>query len=206
MCGRFCLDSDAAQIISTFNLHQNIVLTPRYNIAPLQLIPVIRTSGILEFITWGFRPDWLKPEQNSFINARIETLSERPAFKHAFRKQRCLIIATGFYEWKQIGTIKQPYFFSLPENKLFAFGGIYTGDTCAIITTQASQKEMVAIHQRMPLIITSDNYSAWLDPKTNIDKLQQQIQVTRSIFNVFAVSTKVNNPQNDFKECIKALN
>lgn len=204
MCGRFCLTADLDEINAIFHLKHSVVLKPRYNIAPNQVIPVIRRPGELEFLTWGLRPSWLKEGQNSFINARLETLEERPAFKQAIKLRRCLILANGYYEWKQIGTRKQPYHFFLPDNKIFAFAGIYDGDTCAIITSPAMQEDLIQIHQRMPLVLPQKYYATWLDAKVKNVNLHEYLQ-NDITFNVAAVSTKVNNPTNDFVECIKAL-
>ncbi|HSX20795.1 MAG TPA: SOS response-associated peptidase [Gammaproteobacteria bacterium] len=204
MCGRFCLYSEPTEIFAHFSVTQNAVLTPRYNIAPTQVIPVVRSIGTLDFLTWGLRPVWLKEGQNAFINARLETLNEKPAFKHAFKTKRCLIPANGYYEWKQVGTVKQPYLFSLPQNKIFAFAGLWDGDTCALITTTA-QPDLAVIHHRMPLIIDPQFYALWLDPKTSVANLQATIQQKPYHFTASPVSTKVNNPRHDFLECTKAL-
>ncbi len=205
MCGRFCLTASAQEISATFSLKHAVVLTPRYNIAPGNVIPVIRHFGTLDFINWGLRPSWLKEGQNPFINARMETLQERPAFRQAFKTRRCLILANGYYEWKKLGTVKQPYYFSLPEAKLFAIAGIYDGDSCALITTNAQQQDMRAIHERMPLVIPPNLYNVWLDPKAPSTALDLCLHNTDLKFNLFAVTNKVNNPKNDVIECIKPL-
>lgn len=205
MCGRFCLTADAEEINASFALKHSVVLKPRYNIAPAQVIPVIRNFGQLEFLNWGLRPSWLKEGQNPFINARMETLQERPAFKNAFKLRRCLVLANGYYEWKKIGSIKQPFYFSLPGAKLFAIAGIYDGDTCALITTTAWQQEMLVIHERMPLVLPPNLYKTWLDPKAQAIDLDTCLHNKELNFNVTAVTTKVNNPKHDVIECIKAL-
>ncbi len=205
MCGRFCLMADADTVIGAFNLRHNVILSPRYNIAPGQVIPVIRNLGNLEFIEWGFKPTWLKEGQAAFVNARSETLLEKPAFKQAITKQRCVIVASGYYEWKQIGKHKQPFYITLKNNRLLTFAGIYHNDTCAIITTQATG-EASKIKERMPQIIHPKLYTKWLDPKVKYESIYTDILSTEYDFDICAVSTKVNNPKNDFIECIKALN
>lgn len=205
MCGRFCLLADVATVTEHFALTQNVVLKPRYNIAPNQLVPVIRIPGTLEFLTWGFKPQWLKADQNPFINARLETIHEKPAFRQAFNHQRCLIIANGYYEWKQVGKYKQPYYITLPQQKLFAFAGVWVDDTCAIITKATQQQEILSIHQRAPAILDPKNYALWLDPKTDAAILQQTLHFADHILTASPVSSKVNNPQNDFVECTKPL-
>jgi len=206
MCGRFSLRADIAAVVAHYALTRNVVLKPRYNIAPGEPIPVIKTPGLLEFITWGLRPKWLKDDQSAFINARIETLEEKPAFRNAFKKQRCLIVADGYYEWKQVGKLKQPYFISIPDNSLFAFAGLWDADSCTIITQAANQSAIAAIHERMPVIISASDYVAWLDPKTTVIDLKNIMQNNNlPTLQIFPVSTKVNNPKHDFVECIKAL-
>jgi putative SOS response-associated peptidase YedK len=206
MCGRFALNADAATVIQNFSLTRNIVLKPRYNIAPSQVIPVIRKVGELEFLTWGLKPKWLKADQSGFINARMETLHEKPAFRQAFKQQRCLIVADGYYEWKQIGKIKQPYFICMPHKQLFAFAGLWDADSCAIITKPADQPALINVHDRMPVMIAADKFYAWLDPKTEPNMLQAcMLQSCATSLQIFPVSTKVNNPRNDFVECIQPL-
>ncbi len=206
MCGRFALNASAAKVIEHFSLTRNIVLTPRYNIAPNQVVPVIRIAGQLEFLTWGLKPSWLKAEQTGFINARMETLTEKPAFRQAFKKQRCLVVADGYYEWKQIGKIKQPYFICLPQRELFAFAGLWDQDTCAIITKPSVQTALNTVHERMPIILAKDSYAAWLEPKTAVQELQACMQHSAlTTLQLFPVTTKMNNPKFDFVECIQPL-
>lgn len=205
MCGRFAFDSAIEEITEQFSLTQSVVLKPRYNIAPSQLIPVIRMPGKLEFLTWGLRPSWLPEGQNAFTNARMETIHEKPAFRHAFKQRRCLILTNGYYEWKQIGSSKQPYFITLPQQKLFAFGGLWENDTATIITKRAYQPEVLNVHERMPLIIHPEHFATWFDTKTSKENVQLVMQMQNTVLNVFPVSTKVNNPKNDILECTLAL-
>jgi len=206
MCGRFCLDADLDAVIKHFGLKQNVVLTPRYNIAPNQVVPVIRKLGQLEFLNWGLRPAWLNPEHNAFINARLETLTEKPAFKQSFQRRRCLIIANGYYEWRQIGNIKQPYFIRLPQRELFAFAGVWDGDSCTIITMSAQQVEIKAVHERMPLVLQPQVYEQWLNPSVNSAAIQNLIHNnTLQKFLISPVSTQVNSPKHDFATCMQPL-
>ncbi len=205
MCGRHALFCSLEEAQAEFSIQNTIVLTPRYNIAPATPMPIIRTAGQLEFLTWGFRPVWLKAEQNSFINARMETIQEKPSFRHAFKNRRCLILTNGYYEWKQIGNIKQPFFISLAGAKLFAFAGVWEQDTCAIITQPAQQAELLAVHARKPVVIEPQSYAAWLNPKTSLAALYTCTLPQAYHFIIAPVSTKVNNPRNDFIECTKAL-
>lgn len=204
MCGRFCLDATAEQIQQYFKLKNSAAFKPRYNIAPSQPIPVIRTTGQLDFLTWGLRPAWLKPDQKPFINARLETITQKPAFKTSFQKRRCLIIATGYYEWKEIGNRKQPYFISLPGRQLLAFAGIWVDDTCAIITKEA-QPQLANLHARMPLIVDHKYFDFWLDPNISVQQLQKTSLETKADFITAPVSPQVNSPKFDSVECIHAL-
>lgn len=207
MCGRFSLSANADSIINHFSLTNNTILKPRYNIAPTQVVPIIRTPGILEFSTWGLKPIWLKEGQASFINARMETLSEKPAFKRAIKLQRCLVIADGYFEWKQIGNIKQPFYISLPQHELFAFAAVWDGDTCAVITKKADQSLLAKVHDRMPVIIAPDQYAVWLNIKTPADIVTNAMsQNNLPALKIYPVTTKVNIPKNDFSECIAPLN
>ena len=206
MCGRFSLRADIDTVSTHFGLRYNAVLKPRYNIAPGNVIPLIRQNGLLEFVNWGLKPNWLKTDQNPFINARMETLTEKPAFKQLYKRQRCLIIADGYYEWKQVGKIKQPYFISMSGDKLFAFAGLWDADSCCIITKTPTQEGLALIHDRMPVILDEQSYAAWLDPKTSENELQNHMRnINLTTLQIFPVSTKTNNPKYDFAECIKAL-
>ena len=205
MCGRFTLTAPSERVISHFKLTNNVVLKPRYNIAPSQPIPVIRTVGVVDFLAWGFRPSWLAEDKPGFINARSETLSEKPAFKKAFRKQRCLIIADGYFEWKAVGKKKQPFYITLQDKSLLALAGIWDGDTCGIITMEA-KAELASIHQRMPVIIAEKYYEDWLSPQVKASQIEAMMKTTTLFnFEYYSVSTVVNNPKIDGKECIAAL-
>ena len=122
MCGRFSLTAEIEALTEYFQLTKRIFMKPRYNIAPSELIPVLKTRGELEFLRWGFLPAWQKRDDSNigFINARSETLLEKPSFRDAFKKRRCLVIADGFYEWKKINRIKQPYYIRQQNHEPFA--------------------------------------------------------------------------------------
>lgn len=196
MCGRFTLTATLAEITTHFALHNTAVIKPRYNIAPDQVIPVIRTPGQIEFLHWGLRPHWLPTTQNGFINARAETVASKPSFRNAFKSRRCLVIADGYFEWKVVGKVKQPYYISLSGRELFGMAAIWEDDTCAIITTNGGK----------PLIVAACDYKEWLAQDTKIDVLLKLL--TKEIsedFTIYPVSTTVNNRQHDFAECIQSL-
>jgi putative SOS response-associated peptidase YedK len=174
MCGRYTLTSPE-DIAARFGLGAlaETRIEPRFNVSPSQAVPVIRTHNGetgLEMMRWGFQPSWMKGNRPPPINARGETLLERPMFKGAANKGRCLIPANGFYEWKVIPgqKAKQPIHIRLKDGELFAFAGLWTrggdeiGPTCAIIAT--APNELVAtIHDRMPVILTEHGERLWMD-------------------------------------------
>lgn len=201
MCGRFTLTASADAVQKHFALRHNVVTKPRYNIAPAQVIPVIRQPGQLDFLTWGLRPRWLSSDHNGFINARADTVAIKPSFREAFAKRRCLVIADGYYEWKLKASSraqtreKQPYYFTLASRKLFAMAALWEEETCAIITKD---------HQ--PVILSALDYAPWLAQDTKIVQASQLI--TKEIsenFTSYPVSTTVNNTRHDFAACIESL-
>lgn len=228
MCGRFSLTGSGLEIASQFNLEEVPDISPRYNIAPSQAIATIivgEKSGKreLKWMGWGLIPSWAKDAKigAKLINARAETVAEKPAFRTAFKGRRCLIVADGFYEWQQQGKQKQPYYFRVPSNRfsdgraLFAFAGLWdtwqSGEgekivSCTILTT-AAKEDITHIHQRMPVIIPPVTYSQWLDPENkNPQKILPLLEQNDNI-NIVAnpVSSEVNNVRNDRAECIQAI-
>jgi putative SOS response-associated peptidase YedK len=218
MCGRFC-QASSADIAAVFKVESGEI-SPRYNVAPSQsVVAIVRLPDIsdpqVKSLHWGLIPSWAKDPKIGYklINARAETVSEKPSFRSAFRKRRCLIPANGFYEWQQVegSRQKQPYFIGLQDERLFAFAGLYeqwgspSGDvleTCTIITTTAN--ELIApIHERMPVILAEQDYALWLDPSfEKIDRLQALLDpYPASEMKVYPVSSLVNNPKNDSPEC-----
>ncbi len=193
MCGRYVLDKDIDIIEKRFNVgtRGQHAFEARYNIAPSQTLPVITSPGTLTMLPWGFAPVWAT---KGVINARIESLEEKPYFKNS---QHCLIPATGFYEWKQTSEGKVPYFIHLPNNNLFAFAGVCNRAGYAIVTTQA-EGPVADIHTRMPVILTTQQEKLWLDgsfPET----------VTHKLLTVM-VSTAVNTPTNDTSDLLTSVN
>ncbi len=180
MCGRYALDAPRSQLCRRFSLDQCVELAPRYNIAPGSEIPVIRQSPaglrVLHLLRWGLLPQWAKDQSlgTTLINARGESLAAKPAFRDAFRRRRCLIPASGFYEWRAAATQgvtrKQPCYISLKSAETMALGGLWeawtspAGDvvrSCCIVTIGANQL-LRPIHQRMPLILPPEHWQAWL--------------------------------------------
>ena len=220
MCGRFTLSQPINAIASAFNIAQIPPLEPRYNIAPTQLIPSILSAPggekQLQMLRWGLIPSWAKDAKISakLINARAETVSEKPSFKAAFKRRRCLIVADGFYEWQRQEKKKQPYYFRLQNAQLFAFAGLWEQwkspdediiNSCTILTTEANDL-LRPIHDRMPVILESKNYELWLDSEAQQPQLQQLLRPYQAdLMTSYTVSTKVNNPKNNTPECINSL-
>jgi putative SOS response-associated peptidase YedK len=166
MCGRYALHSNPEVIALLFGLSEVPAYQPRYNIAPTAQVLVVREGGAA-MVKWGLVPHWAKdPSIGARMNnARAETVAEKPSFREAYRKRRCLIPANGFYEWKPEGGNKQPYYIHPSGGSLFAFAGLWEQwndlQTCTVITTEANDK-MADVADRMPLIVSPAEYSAWL--------------------------------------------
>jgi putative SOS response-associated peptidase YedK len=221
MCGRFTQTHSSQAIAAAFQLSATLPLEPRYNIAPMQPVAIIRVTPAqtreLRFVRWGLVPFWAKePGMGArLINARAETVAEKPSFRAALRYRRCLIPADGFYEWQKQGKQKQPFYIHLAEHSPFAFAGLWEtwqgGDgseleTCTILTTEANTL-MQPIHDRMPVILHSTDYDQWLDPS---QQTASQLQpLLRSYpdqeMAAYPVSTLVNKATHDRPECIQAI-
>ncbi len=217
MCGRYNLITDAQALVDFFELRNSLLIEPRYNIAPSQSIPVVRADGQgreLVFQRWGLVPHWAKESKigYSMINARAETVAEKPSFRDAFRYRRCLIPATGFYEWKPINAGKQPYNIRIGDGLLFAFAGLWESwkgednkllETCTIIVTKANDA-ISPIHDRMPVVLSPSEYSTWLAPTiTDPDRLTPLLRPCPADWvNSYPVSRLVGSPKNDSPECI----
>lgn len=210
MCGRFALNVSESSLKAHFHLTSGLVLHPRYNISPNSSIPIIKTweNGI-DFARWGFVPSWHKEPPTAatrgHINARGESLLEKPTFKTAFQKQRCLIPATGYFEWKHFGEKKQPYYVYLKNQPMMAFAGIWSSwDTCAIITMEAPAF-LQKLHERVPAIIAPDHYAAWLHQGVIADPSHCWLSLTEDSVGVYAVTPRMNNPQFEDPLCIAPL-
>ncbi len=219
MCGRFTLTVDPAELLDEFgNYTFPPQFAPRFNIAPSQPVLVIPNDGSnkADFYIWGLIPFWAKDPSigNRLINARGETLAEKPSFRGSYKYKRCLILTDGFYEWKaQPGTkTKTPYYIHLKDRRPFAFAGLWDEwrgpdgsqiRTCTIITTSPNDL-MKSLHNRMPVIVSRDAYGQWLNkaPQTP-ESLGPLINPYPSEEMVaYPVSKLVNNPKNDRAECV----
>lgn len=218
MCGRFALVTEKRVLEMLFEIEFYEEMEARYNIAPSEMILVLRRhpgSGQKELIRmkWGLLPPWAadKAGGKALINARAETVAEKPAFRSAFQHRRALIPASGFYEWRRDEKSRQPYFIHLQGGAPFAFGALYgTGslagqppESCAIITTAANGL-IAPIHQRMPLIIPKKLYNSWLDLSTPAESLQNMLlPYPAEMMAAYPVPKLVNNPAFDDLDCLK---
>ncbi|AFZ30667.1 protein of unknown function DUF159 [Gloeocapsa sp. PCC 7428] len=220
MCGRYTLSQSAEAIATAFGLDASPAMEPRYNIAPTQSVPVVVYSSEkqrqLQLMRWGLIPSWAKDPNigSRLINARSETVSEKPSFRAAFRHRRCLVIADGFYEWQRQERKKQPYYFQLQDKQPFGFAGLWEHwqssdgeeiNTCTILTTEANEL-MRPIHDRMPVILNPQDYALWLNPAAQPTELQDLLHPYSSqAMNSYPVSTLVNKPTNNSPACINSL-
>ena len=204
MCGRITLTATIQEIKEHFALKQaSAALIPRYNIAPSQFVVIVKGST-LEFASWGFK---MVNSASSIINAKIETALEKRCFSSAFKKQRCLIVGNGFFEWKVVGKQKVPFYIQVKNQTILGFAGIFIKDTCVILTTATDNNKYIdAIHNRVPVIINSHNYHLWLNVKTPAELLlNPDLQINQQDFFMHPVSSQVNNPRFDDIVCIKSL-
>ncbi len=218
MCGRYTQTREPANLIFRFGLDpQDLPFKPRYNIAPGQVAPVIINDGMksLRLMHWGLVPSWAKDPSigNKIINARAETLTEKPSFKRLIGKRRCLVVADGFYEWAKQGRGKAPMRFVLKSGEPFAFAGLWDRwkkpdggelDSFTIITTQANDL-LKPIHERMPVILGKGDEEVWLDPKApDVSHLSLLLKpLSPDLMEAYFVSPLVNSPRNDLPECVK---
>jgi putative SOS response-associated peptidase YedK len=197
MCGRYALYRPASRLSERFSANIDELLAdfgPRYNAAPMQLLPVIRQrptgERVVHLLRWGLIPGWAKDETiaTRLINARGETLAEKPAFRTAYKARRCIIPASGFYEWKAISDGKQPYYIHLANDELFGFGGLWKRwtraegtpiDTFTVVTTEANES-MRALHERMPAILQPGDDCLWLSRDTAPERLSQLLAPART--------------------------
>jgi len=216
MCGRFSLATLPNTLARQFGVMDIPALPARYNIAPSQDIAVVRAgTGGREctLLHWGLVPAWSKEPKTRYrtINARAETVAAKPAYRDAFRRRRCLVPATGFYEWQQQGDTRVPHYICMQDGGLFAFAGLWehwqqgerTLDSCTLIVTEANRL-MAPIHARMPVIIAPPQYADWLDPgNTDREHLQSLlVPWTATPMEAWPVSRLVNNPRHDSARCM----
>jgi putative SOS response-associated peptidase YedK len=193
---------------------------PRYNIAPTQPVPVIRQQRkeprrVLSLMRWGLIPSWAKHSSAGMIDARSETAATKPAFRDAMRLRRCLVPADAFYEWRRTGTAKQPYCFEVDNGEMFAFAGLWDGwkdpngqwiESCAILTTTPNAVTS-QVHNRMPVILSKDDYDLWLDPgTTDVEAVSDLLKpFDARLMRMFPVGSRVNHVANDDEQCSRPV-
>ncbi|MEN8260771.1 MAG: SOS response-associated peptidase [Pseudomonadota bacterium] len=224
MCGRFSQYCEPETLARLFEVPETQIhvpaFRPRYNVAPSQPVMAVRSDddGGRELVnlTWGLLPFWSKEPKTPYstINARAETVAEKPAFRQPFRKRRCLIPADNFFEWKPEGAGKQPYFIGLKSGRPFAFAGLWDRwedngqaiESCTIIVTAANPL-LRAIHERMPVILPKERHGPWLDPRLKPDDAKGLLlpyDPDEMIF--YPISGRVNSPKNDDATLIERWN
>jgi putative SOS response-associated peptidase YedK len=224
MCGRFTLRTPLSKLVDHFRLRTQpeLPFRPRYNVSPTQEVAAVRRAAEgdgREFVwlRWGLVPSWAKDPAlgGRMINARSESIAEKPAFRAAFKRRRCLVAADGYYEWQAVGRRKQPYHIHLPGHEPFALAGLWEswrgaeGDgegllTCTLITTDANDQTR-PIHDRMPVILDPSDYDLWLDAEMqDAERLQPLLHPYEGKLAFDAVSTHVNNPRNEGEACLAA--
>ena len=220
MCGRFVMKTEPGQLAEFFGLAAGLELPARYNIAPTQVVAAVLPEGgkrVFKLLRWGLIPSWAKDIEigSRLINARAETVFEKPAFRAAVRRRRCLVPADGFYEWGVVGDRKQPFFICMREKNLFAIAAIWEHwespdgsqiDSCALLTTEANAL-MRSFHHRMPVILERGDFERWLDPavekKEMLEDLLAPYPAERMTF--YPLGRLVDNPRNDLPACMAPL-
>ncbi len=219
MCGRYLLTVSGKAVCELFGLPEETRLAPRYNIAPGQTAPVVRIEdGGRRLINarWGLVPPWARDPSigNRLINARSETVASKPSFRAAFRSRRCLVPADGFYEWKREGGARHPYCIRFSDHRPFAIAGLWERwrspagdilDTYTLLTTGPNAL-VKPLHERMPVIVTPDAYSVWLDPHVNDPETLLPLFEPYPPDGMEArpASRLVNNPRNEGPACLDA--
>lgn len=222
MCGRVTIQTPALAIAREFALTgiRTAIERPRYNLAPTQLMPVVINDGerMLDAYRWGLIPSWAKEAAigNKLINARGETVAEKPSFRSALKRRRCLALVDGWYEWKQSTKPKTPYLFRRKDGRPMAFAGLWeewtapdTGEvlrTCTLITTGPNQL-MAPIHDRMPVILSPEAQALWLRPEPQEASALQPLLVPNEDepLEAWEVGRVVNSPMNDVVACVERV-
>jgi putative SOS response-associated peptidase YedK len=219
MCGRYLLATPAEAIARWFDFDDAPVIPPRYNVAPSQTVPVVRmaedrTRRECVLVRWGLVPSWAKDTNfnASTLNARAETLAEKPAFRTSFRRRRCLVPADGFYEWKEVGKKhKQPHVIRPLDGQPLAFAGLWdcwqapggeTLQSMTIVTTSANAL-LRPLHERMPVILPPEHYALWLDPRLQKadELLPLLVPYPDALLAVLPVSSYVSNARHEGPRC-----
>jgi putative SOS response-associated peptidase YedK len=217
MCGRFVIDLSPELVATFFGLAATPDLPRRYNVAPTQPVPVIRQgpdgSRQLALLRWGLVPAWAREAGAGLINARAETVNQKPSLRQAFRQRRCILLASGFYEWQKVEKGKVPYYVRMADGSPMPFAGIWESwrspegqvlESCAILTTTANAT-VAPIHERMPVILAPASFAPWLD--RSIHDVAQLVPLLApspvGALDAYPVAPLVNSPANDRPACIE---
>jgi putative SOS response-associated peptidase YedK len=220
MCGRFAQKSDPKRLAGQFGVAEAPAAEARYNVAPTQDILCVRAGGDgreMTLLKWGLVPSWAKDAAMGarLINARGETVAEKPSFREAFKRRRCIVPADGFYEWRRQGSEKQPFFFRMRDDSPFGFAGLWErweGDggrvvnSCAILTTEANDV-VRPVHERMPVILHREDYDLWLeDDARKRDLLAELLRpYPASEMTSHAVGPAVNSPRSQGESLVEQV-
>jgi putative SOS response-associated peptidase YedK len=222
MCGRFALDKIDAEFMRSLGLDSSPSVQANYNISPGIEIFAVRaipdtSARQLAALRWGLIPVWAKEPSIGYkmINARSETITEKPSYRSAFKKRRCLVPVSHFYEWQKAGKTKQPFAITMADGKPFTIAGIWESwtspggqsvESVALLTTEPNEL-MKAIHDRMPVILPASVYDVWLDPKNeNVESLKELLTAyPAEHMKAWPVSTMVNTPRNKGPECVESV-
>jgi putative SOS response-associated peptidase YedK len=220
VCGRHTLRTPVETLAEEFGITGPLPEVPtRFNVAPTQEVAAVLEEDEqrkLEMLRWGLIPSWADDPAigNRMINARSETAAQKPSFRSAFRKRRCLVLADGFYEWQKTASGKQPYYIRMGDGSPFAFAGLWESwgkygeevRSCTILTTEANGL-VGEIHHRMPVILPAEEYDLWLDP--DMGEAEPLLDLLRpypdDLMEAYPVSRFVNSPSNDSEQCVESL-
>jgi putative SOS response-associated peptidase YedK len=220
VCGRYTLKTPVETLAEEFGITGPLPEVPtRFNVAPTQEVAAVLEEDEqrkLEMLRWGLIPSWADDPAigNRMINARSETAAQKPSFRSAFRKRRCLVLADGFYEWQKTASGKQPYYIRMGDGSPFAFAGLWESwgkygeevRSCTILTTEANGL-VGEIHHRMPVILPAEEYDLWLDP--DMGEAEPLLDLLRpypdDVMEAYPVSRFVNSPSNDSEQCVESL-
>lgn len=221
MCGRYFLHSTADRLTALFGEMPMPLLEPRYNIAPTQPVPIVRESQSgrreMVLVRWGLIPGWSKgPDPRfSMINARVETVAEKPAYRSALRYRRCLVPADGFYEWRATADGKQPYVLRAHDRRPLAFAGLWEHwqdangneiESCTILVRDADAR-VRPVHDRMPVIVAPESFGLWLDIRSQKPQPLQTLLAVQQPpeLEIYPVGRAVNSPANDSRALLEPL-
>lgn len=219
MCGRFAQRLPARKVAKQFKVEEVPPLAERYNVAQAQAVLTVReASGGREatILKWGLVPRWAKDPGigNKLINARSETVTEKPSFREAFARRRCLVPLDGSYEWARRGDRKRPFYFHMRDGEPFAIAGLWERwegegeplETCTLLTTEANEL-LAPYHDRMPVILMPGDYEAWLDPDVRDSRELTKLlrPYAHAEMRTYAVSALVNSPSNDDPRCVEPI-